>query len=177
MKNIKLFKKKFKNPATKIFLFFFGALTSGLAFSTNMIISPNTLKGKVNEIIPIEIKFDGKVESLTMFSPICPHQFTKCILLAPSVKIYDQKNVIVAFSGGPLTCGPNSGSIIVRGVIHESCNNTKVIVNLPAKSLAGKYTYTVKRESEFYAESFSSVIVVTVGANDAISAILPIVLD
>ncbi|MGF6115888.1 hypothetical protein ABIE30_002961 [Janthinobacterium lividum] len=161
--------------ALRIFL---GMLVSGSAFSATMTIIPSSPAAKINERVVMKIKFDGKVNSLTDTFLACPGYMSreKCTMISPSLRILDQNKVIVGYFSGPVTCS-DGGKITVQSINYFSCKGAVVNVELPAKSVAGKYSYTAVRDTDIFSESFSVNFDVKIGGDADISPILPILLD
>lgn len=177
MRIFKLSNIEFRRHSINLLIFSLGTLTSGFAFSTTMTVYPSTPKGKINKPIPIEMRFRGKVESITDWLPACSdRRYPQCTVVKPSIKIFDQNKVFLGYFNSKVTCTERS-LITVRGVNYTSCRDPVVKFDLPAKSAAGTYTYTATRDVEMFAEDQSITFVVKVGPEDGIQAILPIILD
>ncbi|OEZ52331.1 hypothetical protein JAB1_01150 [Janthinobacterium sp. MP5059B] len=176
MLNYKLSNFKFEKTFIKLFSFFLGVLASGLALSTTMEVSPSNPKAKIKETIQVEIKFKGKVEKITDRYEICPRTKPVCPILRKSITISDQNKVLIGYFNGVVTC--TDGYIItVRGVNYEACRDPVIKVALPAKNSVGAYTYIATHPLDMFADDMSTTFTVKVGSNDAISEILPIILD
>ncbi len=154
---------------------FIGMVAAGSACAASMTVSPESPVAKPNATTVVEVKFVGLVLYMSNNYVVCAP--LTCKMLYFPIKLYDGDKLTIPYFSGPITCGPKSTSWLSNGVWYDGCDSPVVKVTIPAKSIPGKYAYTVTHDGDTFTNSTKVSFVVSVTSGAAISSILPLLLE